>query len=622
MSAKHLTPDQIDRTIYVIDQSGIVDMIYPPRNLKKVGRRGAPRQNMRLLLIALHLCTRLGQETTVRGAHQVLLEALSRDMQWELGVYRKAVTKSQVAAAPIGIMGLVNSGRSLFRKRRWTVGTGADAQVVEEIGYYDLWQAAKRLRSNLDYGEKSAKGLTPEERMRRRVITQKIVEALILTTSIPPLTTTYAIDATGQWAWTRGHKPPASMLCDKDEVDDGPLESAPIAMDVDGSPTPLPEDEPKPMLENTNGRCQDAQWGYKTSKNGVKERGFGFHQHTIVRVPAPNHPNNSEPLLVDGFAITPANADVVAASLEVVDGIRSRNGYGMTCLVGDALYTNLTGDRWAVPLARRGIEQGLTMRAVDNGVVDISGAKMQHGWLHCPAAPMKDRPLPPQLASDGDQGKLWGEYAPLVANFQRNWAFDRKESGLGKQPTSKWICPARAGRAACHALGGLQVAAAGELGLPIITPPSDWKTRPCCTQKTIDFTPNPANVHEHRKLMQRYYYGSESWRQLYRRRTFVEGVFGILKNSSRQRLRRGQNRLPGLASATVIAAIKISVFNEEQLRAWYEATGDVRGKGHALVAPDHEYAGFVHLTKGAAAGIDAQWLQKLENPTGTDGEAA
>jgi hypothetical protein len=39
------------------------------------------------------------------------------------------------------------------------------------------------------------------------------------------------------------------------------------------------------------------------------------------------------------------------------------------------------------------------------------------------------------------------------------------------------------------------------------------------------------------------------WRKKTDRRSLVEGAFGILKNPSCQRLRRGQNRLPGLAMA-------------------------------------------------------------------------
>ena len=40
-----------------------------------------------------------------------------------------------------------------------------------------------------------------------------------------------------------------------------------------------------------------------------------------------------------------------------------RNAMQLNRLVGDLLYTNLRASRWAVPLAERGIEQGLMMRS-------------------------------------------------------------------------------------------------------------------------------------------------------------------------------------------------------------------------------------------------------------------
>ncbi len=186
--------------------------------------------------------------------------------------------------------------------------------------------------------------------------------------------------------------------------------------------------------------------------------------------------------------------------------------------------------------------------------------------------------------------------------------------------TSKWVCPALDGRAGGPARGNASVEAARRLGLPVITPPADWQTSKSCTNRSLDFTPDPENPNHQRKLAQREYYGSRRWRRLFKRRSLVEGVFGILKNPSRQRLRRGQNRLPGLATATIIAAIKVSVFNEEQLRAWHARTG--KGPAdHPLLQPDAAYHGFAHLTKREAEAIDAERMHLLSgNELG--GEAA
>lgn len=285
------------------------------------------------------------------------------------------------------------------------------------------------------------------------------------------------------------------------------------------------EDTPGPQRQATGALryCLDAAWGYTTRKAGQKEVGYGFHQHTVVRTADPNSTGRPEPLLVEGLVVVPANEDVVEAFLRLLDRIQLRSK--VTRLAGDLLYTNLKADRWAVPLAQRGIEQILAMREDGGGCVDINGAVMQYGWMHCPAAPMDQRPLPATFARDEVE-----EYYDVVEEFKANWAFDRKESGLGATPSSKWICPAMAGGCGCWARGTDNVTVAREAGLPIITPPQDWESRPCCTNKAMDFTPNPTNPHYQRKLMQREYVGTRRWRRAMNVRTLVEGAFGILKN--------------------------------------------------------------------------------------------
>jgi len=92
----------------------------------------------------------------------------------------------------------------------------------------------------------------------------------------------------------------------------------------------------------------------------------------------------------------------------------------------------------------------------------------------------------------------------------------------------------------------------------------------------------------------------------------VENAFGILKNASRQRLRRGQNRLPGLAMASIVAGVKVSVYNEEQLRSWHDRTG--RGPSdNPLLQLDPPYWGFRNLTKAEAKAIDAEHLRRLRD---------
>jgi hypothetical protein len=163
------------------------------------------------------------------------------------------------------------------------------------------------------------------------------------------------------------------------------------------------------------------------------------------------------------------------------------------------------------------------------------------------------------------------------------------------------------------------VQGATKLNQPIVTPPDDWQDRPACVGKSIDFTPDLKDPNHQRKIMQREYVASRRWRRSTNPRSLVEGAFGILKNPSRQRLRRGQNRLPGLAMATIVAAVKISVFNEEQLRIWHAETG--KGPAdHPLLQLDQPDWGFRNLSQADAEAVDEHFLSGLPTAAETDEE--
>jgi hypothetical protein len=602
MSAKRITKPMLERTVYLVDESGILEILAPCPAPGRAGRKGQIRENTRLWLIGVILCTRLGQETTMVGVYEVLTEALSREMQWELGVLRSLTTSDPKLPRDYNpeTARLTKSGKP--RKEIWA------EEGMERLGYDDLVNAVKKLRTELDYGHGTAPDLDENERTARRDLVDEVVDRLIGVSVIDRVGSTVAIDGTGQWAWTLGSAGGRKHAVDKLKAgkdqhpsEDGAptLEVTTIEPDQDGVTAPADEGA-LAVPKTAQGKCLDAAWGYKTAKSGQREVGYGFHQHTIVRTPDPTAKPGTEPLLVEGMVVVPANTDVVGASLRLLDRAAKRSR--ITRVIGDLLYTNLKADRWAAPLADRGIEQVLAMRSDSAGLVDINGAIMQFGWMHCPSAPMDQRPLPADFARDETP-----EHHEAIEKFRNDWAFDRKESGLGQNRSTKWICPAMAGRAGCWARGADNVTAARTLGLPIITPPEDHASRRCCTNKTMDFTPDPTNPHHQRKLMQREYYGDRRWRTAFNLRSLVEGAFGILKNPSRQRMRRGQNRLPGLAMANLINASKVALFNEEQLRAWHERTG-LGPADHPLLRPDPHDWGFTDLTKAQAKEIDARYL--------------
>ncbi len=606
MSTKRLTRPMVERTLWIVNESGILDILAPPIPVGQRGRKGRIRENIRLWIVGVILCTRLGHETTLKGVHDVLTQALPREMQWELGILRPLTTSNSTkrAAHDPEAARMTRNGKP--RKEIWP------DEGYERLGYDDLVNAVAKIRARLDYGHGSAPDLHPAERAARRTQVEDAVDSLITVTVVPRTCSTVAIDATGQWSWNIGPKKEQRAAQKRLSAGTNHAPSEDVETSLQVTEILADDDTDAPATPGTLTtvlrRCLDAAWGYKTGKDGQKEVGYGFHQHTVVRTADPNSTGRPEPLLVEGLVVVPANEDVVEASLRLLDRVQHRSR--ITRVAGDLLYTNLKADRWAVPLAQRGIEQILAMREDGGGCVDINGAVMQYGWMHCPAAPMDQRPLPASFARDEDD-----DHYDAVDEFKANWAFDRKESGLGRNPSSKWICPAVAGRTGCWARGNDNVTVAGEAGLPIITPPEDWRTRPCCTNKTMDFTPDPTNPHHQRKLMQREYVGTRRWRRAFNLRSSVEGAFGILKNPSRQRMRRGQNRLPGLAMANLINGLKAAVFNEEQLRSWHEDTG-LGPVDHPLLQPDPHDWGFTDLTEDQAKAMDARYL--IAAPAGLD----
>lgn len=87
----------------------------------------------------------------------------------------------------------------------------------------------------------------------------------------------------------------------------------------------------------------------------------------------------------------------------------------------------------------------------------------------------------------------------------------------------RYRCPARSGSVGCPLVPGT-VAAAMENRVRVIR---DVPLLPgkACTQESITLT-----LKAKRKVWQLSYRGGPAWRETYARRTYVEGVFGNLKN--------------------------------------------------------------------------------------------
>ena len=201
MSAKRLTRPMVERTVWIIDESNVMDVLAPPTPAGQRGRKGRIRENTRLWVIGVILCTRLGHETTVKGVYDVLTQALPREMQWELGVLRPLTTTkatTRPAARPRG--GAPDQERQaaqgdLDRRGLRAPGLRRPRQRRQ--------QAARppRLRARVRTEPRH-----PRSGSSRRSLVEDAVDRLITVSVIPRPCSTVAIDGTGQWSWNIGPK--------------------------------------------------------------------------------------------------------------------------------------------------------------------------------------------------------------------------------------------------------------------------------------------------------------------------------------------------------------------------------------------------------------------------------
>jgi hypothetical protein len=89
----------------------------------------------------------------------------------------------------------------------------------------------------------------------------------------------------------------------------------------------------------------------------------------------------------------------------------------------------------------------------------------------------------------------------------------------------------------------------------------------CCRQSTVELKEDGQ-----RKLWQREYWGSKAWVFSNNRRTYVEGVFGNIKNPSTENLSRGTFRITGPARVTLFLGLASTAHNVRLHRNWIRST--------------------------------------------------
>ena len=545
-----IRPRDLHAALHIIDSSGVVDILVAGYRTDNRGRP-ANRPAIRLMLVGTYLSIWQNGTATLTGAISAL-SSLTIDEQRRIG-YAELVEKD---------------GRLI---------------VKPTVTLADFYNTERAIVRGLSYGESADDDeIDVKERQRRHRAVQEFCDAVIDASLIDRLTTVMAMDATGIWSWGLGPKKVGEALAaetgipignpeaDDDEADDdkahddddvaaydSPIDTTDveIANGADLMSLINPADLKEKRVDT------DAGWGVKTSKSGKNEVFFGYHEHTLVQVPDRDKAKDSIPKLIRRFELTAANNDIVDVSLRILD----RCDPQPADLLVDAHYHYKQLERWKIELDGRGIAQHHTLRKDEQGFTESERLRWAAGWAHCPCTPdeLGDLPAPSPNATPEVKDR-WRQ------DIRLRELYAMKQHTLpGADGRHRVKCPALAGKVGCPLRAGT-VAAAVTYGLPIIqNPPTTQDGEPLpafCTRDTMTVTPPPA-VH---KLQQRHYFGSEEWEKMWRRRTYVEGSYGIRKNPALQNVRRGHFQVFGLVWVHIVMALVNASYNTHMIRNWYE----------------------------------------------------
>lgn len=583
----------IARYLHVIDSSRAADLLHAALRSSARGRKPKDEGVYRLYLLGGLLATHLYGVAHVTAMHRALDASLSRQEKLDLG-FLVSTDDGQVAPIPLRRLHYVHDRITKFMNfGDWRKSDWLPDGVPEQH-----WEAEKQAR-------------------RQRL--DDLVNAMLEPTRLSQ-GGSYAMDATGTWAWGIGRRRPSqqevqSMLdldpraaeatqaalaaLEEETTDqhDHPRPGTPgtDAGEVDVGPT-APATERRPRATRVAGYDPEAGYGVKTGKKGKDQVFFGYQVHALCATAGTDAKDRRRaPLGIDFFTVTPAQDDVVEPSLRVIDRVLDR-GQAIDRLAVDRHYSYKRFDRWRKPLRERAIKPVHDLRANDHGFSDYNGMKLAAAWPHCPHTPdvLATIPKPGFEATEQE----WDDFHSRIEE-RRSYALQRVNGMTSTSGTTRWRCPARVGTVGCARQEG-SIAGARELGLPIVVLPDTPTDQPprCCTQETVSIPEG-----DHMKLNQDLYWGSKEWARAWNLRTMIEGLFGNMKNTSVAGMDRGYYRGVGVAHVTLAVLYAAVVTNIHLARTWHNDTA-LGDPSHPLLGPDDVDYGFVRLTAAGAALLD------------------
>lgn len=572
------TDAQVERAIHVVDTSGVIDLLE-----RLIGRapQGRPRRlSLRTWLIGGLIAIDNGQGFKATSVVRSL-RGMSIAMQWQLGVR--------------------------WQDRRGEVKTLTKAHVDYLAKRLPEWLACTRAGA-----ERYGLTFSDDELEHRRAALQDAMDLLLDASKVDRHEAGwFAADGSSTWSWGRAHRKVTDdvdvraqeSVTDertRDEPTDSPSHPTRNG-DGDGGDihTGTDEDEEDddgtpPALVGSRGGSYDydAAFGSKTAHAGGRQPYFGYVLDALLRVAAPGEA--TVPIVIERLVISPASTDVVAPTFRLLDSLAA-TGVTISDLVVDRHYSYKTVRRWADQLRARRINQHFDLRTDEQKFRDLNGAKLVAGWLHCPATPdrLADIHRPAPNASKEQQAT----FAAQIRE-RETWALARDERP-NPNGRARFTCPAIDSKVGCP-LRPDTVKLAHRHGLPIVEDPPELDTAPaCCTNRSGKVTVNEPQLRKHD---QPYYWGSAAWQAAYNRRTYVEGVFGSIKSTDTEGVRRGFTRYVGLPMLSIGLTLAAAVANIRHQRNHWNGRDDA--PVHPLLTDDPEYAAIAYLSPEEAAALD------------------
>ena len=562
----------LEHATWVVDRSGAGPILDANSRVTNRGRR---RQGLdgRLFLILMIVAAGQGR-VTFRAMHKIATGQLPRPMQWELGILRRHP----------------KSG------------------AVIELSYKQVSDMGARLSQHLSARDPKL----PENQRAARLNALQAISDLLLVASHAMSNTTdaFAVDETGVWSWAKGTRAPADAPLVHPGDEDAQAAAAARADHAAGKASGHPlgpdllvdedveTDTAEPNNPNTGDSFDpDAKWGVKTHKSGGRSSYFGYSMHTLVRVPPmrDGKPDlKAGPLYIERLRLTAASTDVVDVTLDMIDKVRA-GGTEVKEIIGDRHYSYKGYDRWAKPLLERGIWPVHDLRKNDHGAVDLDGAKIIAGTPHCPGTPQHLETVErPGLGASPEE---WARFNVMIEERQR-YAMRRHSTPLG-DGKSRWVCPAKADKLGCPLVAGTTQVARNHQ-LPVVVPPPGEPPR-CCTVKTAMQIPATKVM----KYTQEWYWGTPEWELRWNRRTYVESVFGNLKNPNTENVHRGFVQVVGLPLMTIAMTAAAVSYNIREFNNWVKR--EDMTMQHRLLERTEWQSGHEMLTPARAQEIDDRY---------------